>query len=105
MKRQIIPDGSLVYFTSIPLIITDVRAYEISYNSGIGKAGAKLKIIAERADGSIVTDECYLGEDGVVSYTLNKNMYAVPGRLKVDLQFTKDGSVLTDKTLYFTVVN
>lgn len=105
MKRQIIPDDARVYFVMTPLIITDIRAYEISYNSGIGKAGAKLKITAERADGLIVNDECYVGEDGVVSYTLHNNMHAVPGRLKVDLQFIKNGSQLTDKTLYFTVVN
>lgn len=103
MKRRITAKEQYTTYASYPLVSGDVRAYEICLDLGEDVSGAEFKVTAIRADGKVIED---LGtvEDGMAVYTLESNMYSVPGELTVRLAVIHDMSVLTDREIVFEVL-
>jgi len=104
MKRKIIPDQKYTTYASFPLVAGDVRAYEIQLDLGEDVENAEFKVTAFRSDGEVVED---LGsvEGGICRYTIQNNMYSVPGELTIRLAVVHNSSVLTDREIIFEVLS
>ena len=102
IKRKIlvsVKPGELEFYAQRPLVAGDVGAYEIVLVVPYDLEGAVFAVSAKRADGAVVTDMGSIAAEGgklAAVYTLKNNMYAIAGMLELDLQLSRNGSVLTE---------
>lgn len=105
MKKEILTkEANFTEFIERPLVADDIKAYEICLMCNEDLTDCTFEVIAERADGKIITD---IGEiqGKKATYLMKNSMYLIPGELKLRLKIlASDNSCLTAKELHFTVL-
>lgn len=103
MFRTINVGNKTQEYIETPLVPDDVFAYKIVWNTG-EKGGGILKVTALLSDGSVIYDTGTISQDGEAVYVLESSMYSVSGSMELRLSYVSGSSVLTDRILYFNVL-
>ena len=106
MKRQIktIPN-EFSYRYPQPIIMEDVKAYEIVFTSNEDMSGNVMSVQVTRSDGVIIDDVGQINGN-TATYTLKNNMYAVAGDITIWVAITADnGQHITQGSIEAEVIS
>nr|DAZ26023.1 MAG TPA: glycoprotein repeat protein [Caudoviricetes sp.] len=97
-------NGDFWEYPSVPLVCGDTQAYKLVIPTAQYGGADIIKVTALREDGVTVIGSAPI-PGAEAEYTLQNNMYAMEGQVKIRVSLIKDESILTTAELVFDVLS